>query len=258
MATKIEWATETWNPVVGCTKCSTGCEDCWAEAFAKRLKGMGIPQYQNVVNRNGWTGEISLVEKALDIPLHWKKPRVIFPVSMGDLFHPGVPFEFIDRMVSVMTSFPQHKYLILTKRPERMAEYQWIDWVDGSYDMSHIHLGATICNQAEQNKNAPILSATPPARKWHSYEPLLGPIDILSGADLLPDYVVLGCESGPKRRPCKLEWMIDVVEQCQAVSIPVFVKQVNINGRVSHNMAEWPEKLRVRDEVIPNPPKENK
>ncbi len=224
----------------------------------------------------------------LDKPLHWKKPRTIFLGNMGDLFYPKVPFEFIDKIMAVIWELNcreiWHNLLILTKRPKRMLDYHnsrpWPrvaaiikskfgrNWAGGRLAYpEHLYLGATICNQAEADEKIPILLQIPAAKRWLSIEPMLGPVDFekfiwkenrnstsaLYGMRVEPtqliDWVVLGCESGPKRRPCDIDWMIDVVEQCKAAGVKCFVKQVNINGRVSHNMDEWPEKLRVREKI---------
>ena len=136
MATGIEWTNETWNPLVGCSMVSPGCAHCYAETMSKRLKAMAEQDvrsgrnpgrkahYMNVINEAGkWNGKISLVEESLLDPMSWKKPRRVFVNSMSDLFHEDVPFEFIDLVFAVMTLTPQHTYQVLTKRPERMAEY---------------------------------------------------------------------------------------------------------------------------------------
>jgi len=260
MSTKIEYADETLNPFAGCSPCSPGCLNCYASRAACGRFLKNHPLYKGLAVNGKWTGEIRTCfdidrPDILDKPLHWKKPRRIFIGNMGDLFHPKIDIGFLTHVFDVIEQCPQHKFLILTKRPSQALRMMWgkhgKGWrYFGKNDYhANIHFGATICNQAEQNKNALILSAIPAARKWHSYEPLLGPIDIVSGMDMLPDWVAVGCESGPNRRPCKLDWMIDVVEQCQAAGVPVFVKQVPINGQVSHDMSEWPEKLRIRNRV---------
>ena len=107
----IEWTNATWNPVTGCTKISPGCKNCYADRMARRLKAMGVPQY-----RNGF--RLTLQPQALDIPLRWKKPRLVFVNSMSDLFHPDVPLRFIRRVFDVMAEASQHQFQVLTKRPE--------------------------------------------------------------------------------------------------------------------------------------------
>src|SRR5437667_2883861 len=93
--TSIEWTQSTWNPVTGCTKISPGCKNCYAERLALRLQMMGQPNYVN-----GF--ELTLHEHAVELPLHWKKPRTIFVNSMSDLFHKDIPFEFIKQVFDVM------------------------------------------------------------------------------------------------------------------------------------------------------------
>src|ERR1043166_3201446 len=103
----IEWTEATWNPVTGCTKVSAGCKNCYAERMAKRLQAMGTPKYAN-----GF--KLTLQREALELPLKWKKPRTIFVNSMSDLFHKDVPFDYIQRVFSVMARCPQHKFQVLT------------------------------------------------------------------------------------------------------------------------------------------------
>ena len=113
---KIEWTEATWNPSVGCNKISTGCKHCYAEVMSRRLHAMGLAKYAN-----GF--QLTMHEDALNEPKAWKKPHVIFVCSMSDLFHADVPFEFIDKIMDTICATPQHRYQLLTKRAERMAEY---------------------------------------------------------------------------------------------------------------------------------------
>jgi len=106
---KIEWTTETWNPVTGCTKLSPGCDNCYAERIASSSFKDGF--------------DLTFHPERLEYPLHWRKPKKIFVVSMGDLFHSKVPVEFIDSVLDVIRRTPQHSYQILTKRCRRMREY---------------------------------------------------------------------------------------------------------------------------------------
>lgn len=122
-ATKISWCEATWNPVIGCSKTSPGCLNCYAERMAGRLAAMFSRGYSEVVTDGRWNGKTVFVESELEKPLHWKTPRIIFPFSMSDPFHESVPFEWIDRAYAVMALCPQHTFMLLTKRVERMAEY---------------------------------------------------------------------------------------------------------------------------------------
>src|SRR3990167_8708561 len=126
---KIEWTDETWNPIVGCSIVSPGCTNCYAMRDAwRKHHNPAIPYYHGLTKKvNGkpvWTGKLSLApEKTIAAPLRWRDPRMVFVNSMGDLFHEDAPDEWIDQCFAVMALTPQHKYLILTKRPERMFHY---------------------------------------------------------------------------------------------------------------------------------------
>src|SRR5215469_16983946 len=121
---EIEWTNATWNPITGCTMVSPGCTNCYAMRMAARLEAMSHLSYEGTTRKSGqryvWTGEIKLVESALEAPLSWRKPRKIFVNSMSDLFQEGVPESFILRVWNIMQKSPQHVFQILTKRPDRM------------------------------------------------------------------------------------------------------------------------------------------
>lgn len=124
--TRIEWTQSTWNPVTGCTPISSGCEHCYARRMALRLQGRcGYPPEAPPYSR---AFDVTLHPSRLGQPLRWRKPREVFVCSMGDLFHQAVPFEFVAAVWGVMAATPHHRYQVLTKRPERMAE--WMQWVD--------------------------------------------------------------------------------------------------------------------------------
>lgn len=213
--TQIEWTDSTWNPVRGCTKVSSGCDNCYAMSVANRFKQPGMP-YEGLVSQlNGrpqWNGKIRLVPEILDQPLRWVKPRMVFVNSMSDLFHPDVPFEFIDKVFAVMSCTTRHTYQILTKRPKRMLEYfteyltydnvfddpdqisplaVWPQWVAyregkrGGYDncgpifpYKNVWLGVSVEDQKTANERIPILLKCPAKVRWVNAEPMLGPIDL--------------------------------------------------------------------------------
>ena len=244
MATKIPWCNagtllgETWNPAVGCTKCSPGCANCYAERMAWRLKTMGRPQYQEVVDDNGWTGKVQLVESALDIPRRWKKPRFIFVPSMGDLFHEGVPGDYMNRVFEVMDQCPQHTFAVLTKRADRMMRYATIGQT-GTWDMvsKNVWLGVSVCNRGELHR-VDILRNSPGGKSFVSFEPLLeSPGYFFTPKGL--DWVIVGCEKlagGRPGRPCDPYWVRDIRDKCQDADIPFWLKQMPSDGkRVSEN-----------------------
>ena len=480
---KIAWCDATWNVTAGCSKVSAGCEHCYAEKQARRISTMNPrpARYFHVLTTSDrpaddgkWNGKISLFPERLDQPLRWRKPRRIFVNSMSDLFHPGVPFEFILKVFAIMALCPQHCFQVLSKRPERMVEYfsgspldrvsalvqdatyeqgrriainrgcwrtgdrrdgesvateeasrpggcgrrrlrdgnqnepmlpcaggisdttglpacdnddRWGEDSDGSapggvgeqkranpagphnqpqereetrqpacqprtrdvqpaaspcsrrsacsaasptgvetsedasngsgcfedaatpqrrddgeghrgiirddkqgnisdllppnlethltWPLTNVWLGTSIEDQATADERIPWLLKCPAAVRFVSLEPLLGPITLPriddDGEDIprdersewgLPattistitappesriDWCIVGSESGPRRRPCKLEDVESIVEQCKAASVACYVKQVEINGKVSHDPSEWPESIRVRE-----------
>ena len=195
MGTKIRWTDETWNPVVGCTKVSEGCQNCYAEKMAFRLANMKKCKYREVVygydpkydkKAGKWNGKTYCDESALDKPLHWKKPRRIFVCSMGDLFHESVPFEFIGKVMSVAAKHigrthhlpKQSVFQFLTKRPERMLEFSKWASPNGTPFPDNFWLGVTAENQKEADKRIPILLQIPAAKRFVSVEPLLSKINI--------------------------------------------------------------------------------
>ena len=197
MGTKIEWTDETWNPVTGCTKVSEGCRNCYAERMSKRLRGrFGYPADDPFA--------VTLHPDRLDQPLRWRKPRRVFVCSMGDLFHEDVPDEFIAAVFGVMAACPQHTFQLLTKRPERMAEwFRWLvkadeeSWETHGYcvyearqysganipypdvtpwPLPNVHPGTSIEDQPTADERIPWLLECPAAVRFVSCEPLLGPV----------------------------------------------------------------------------------
>lgn len=144
MKTSIEWTEAIWNPVTGCTKISPGCANCYAERMALRLRAMGTQKYAR-----GF--ELALHEDALDAPLHWRKPQLVFVNSMSDLFHRDVPIEFIQRVFDVMRRASWHTFQILTKRSGRLArlshEIEWPPnvWMALVWKARTIVFGSMIC-----------------------------------------------------------------------------------------------------------------
>jgi protein gp37 len=184
----------------------------------------------------------------LEEPLKLKRPSTIAVSLMGDLFHVDVPNWFVNKIWAVMSDTPQHTYIVLTKRPWRLRNYLEVQRLAGSAvhntPLPNVWLGTSASTNADVDRNAPKLLRSPAAHRWLSLEPLLEEVYVYAGID----WVVVGCESGSGRRPCKPEWIQSVVEQCDSAGVPVFVKQVEIiDGRVSTNPAEWPKWARRRE-----------
>lgn len=202
MSTKIEWADQTWNPVTGCTKVSAGCKHCYAKRMSNRLHGRhGYPEDDPF--------RVTLHPDRLDEPLRWRKPRRVFAVSMGDLFHEDVPEWFVEDIFAVMACAQSHVFQLLTKRPERMlklidrlsrhgrtgyvstaaADRQAArpyftrpmspgDIVNAPWPLPNVWLGVSAEDQATADERIPILLDTPAAVRFVSCEPLLSEIDL--------------------------------------------------------------------------------
>ena len=206
----IEWTEATWNPVTGCTKVSAGCRHCYAERMALRLQAMGHPKYTNGFH-------LTLHEHMLDVPLKWKKPRMIFVNSMSDLFHEKVPLEFILRVFHTMREAPQHTFQVLTKRSSRLADLDpTLDWPD------NVWMGVTVENSRCRFR-IDHLQQTHARVKFLSLEPLLGPLPHLNLQGI--DWVIVGGESGPHARPMRSDWVVQIRDHCLDVGVPFFFKQ---------------------------------
>ncbi len=182
MPTKIEWATETWNPVTGCTPVSEACQNCYAKRMANRLRGrFGYPEDEPF--------RVTLHPEKLGEPLRWKKPRRVFVCSMGDLFHEDVPDKIIYKIFEIMANaqwIHGHTFMVLTKRPQRMKYI--IDAISRdisnqkgmkfSFPLKNIWLGVTAENQKRADERIPILLQIPAAVRFISIEPMLGPVDL--------------------------------------------------------------------------------
>ena len=259
---KIEWTDSTWNPVTGCSKVSPGCENCYAERQAVgRLKGKkgypGLPWTKVNAATN-----VVLHPDRLEIPLRAKRPRMYFVNSMSDLFHEEVPNEFLDRVFAVMALTPQHTYQVLTKRAERMWQYfapgQYRDLavVDVAlslqpdaplnrsvpeWPLPNVWLGVSVEDQKRADERIPLLLRTHAPVYFISAEPLLGPLDLGFmepcdhkrqshrdvGCWMALDWIIVGGESGPRRRAMNLDWARSIRDQCEGARIPFFMKQVD-------------------------------
>lgn len=206
----IEWTESTWNPLTGCNKISPGCKFCYAERMAIRLQAMGQPNY-----KNGF--RLALHQRALDLPLTWRKPQIVFVNSMSDLFHKDVPVEFIRRTFEIMRNASQHTFQVLTKRSDRLLELdKTIEWAP------NIWMGVSVENE-KFGFRINDLRKTHAQVKFLSLEPLLGPLPKLNLKGI--DWVIVGGESGPGARPIEEGWVIDIRDQCRQARVPFFFKQ---------------------------------
>jgi protein gp37 len=275
----IQWTEQTWNPLAGCSEVSPGCRNCYAAKMAKRLEAMGQEKYAGTTKtlNNGkivWTGKIAFDEQALSIPLKRKKPTVYFVNSMSDLFHEDVPETFIRAVFISMARARQHTFQVLTKRGDRMLEIVSSWKRDGltlreGYGavLPNVWLGVSVEDRRRANR-IDVLRKVPAAVRFLSCEPLLEDLGELNLEGI--HWVIVGGESGPGSRPCRLVWMRSIVGQCSAAGVACFVKQVgsapmaqtydSFNGDVvgiepwrgiNHSKGgdpdEWPADLCVRE-----------
>jgi len=215
----IEWTEATWNPTTGCDRISAGCDNCYALALAKRLKAMGTAKYQidGDPRTSGPGFGVAVHSAALDVPLRWREPRLIFVNSMSDLFHARVPIGFIRQVFEVMVETPQHTYQLLTKRSRRLARLaSALPWP------ANVWMGVTVEN-ADVLARVDDLRRVPAAVRFLSCEPLIGPLTSLNLSGV--DWVIAGGESGPRARPVDEQWLLDLRDRCHAKRVPYFFKQ---------------------------------
>jgi len=212
---KIEWTDATWNPVRGCTKISPGCVHCYAETFAERFRGVPGHPFE-------FGFDLRLVPEKLGDPIRWSKPKKIFVNSMSDLFHEGVPDEYIEKVCRVMSAANWHTYQILTKRADRMAALLR-DKLQIAAKAPHIWWGVSVENRKHGLPRIAKLCTAKAAVAFLSVEPLLediGKVD-LRGIN----WVIVGGESGPGARQMSPDWVRSIRSQCKAQGVAFFFKQ---------------------------------
>lgn len=212
---KIEWTDATWNPVRGCTKISPGCLHCYAETFAERWRGIPGHPFE-------FGFDLQLVPEKLGEPLRWGTPRMIFVNSMSDLFHDGVPDEYIIKVARVMVAANWHTYQILTKRADRMAAL-----LKGKLrfaaEQSHVWWGVSVENRKHGLPRIDRLRSAPAKVRFLSIEPLLEDLGAFNLDGI--SWTIVGGESGPGARPMEADWVHNIRRQCKRAKVAFFFKQ---------------------------------
>jgi protein gp37 len=227
--TAIEWTDSTWNPTVGCTKVSPGCDRCYAERVTQRFP---------TTFPNGFA--LTLRPDALELPLKWRRPRMVFVNSMSDLFHKSVPDAYIQQVFDVMQRSPQHTFQVLTKRAERAARLaSRLPWPE------NVWMGVSV-ESAAYTWRLDFLRRVPAVVRFLSAEPLLGSLDGINLTGI--HWVIAGGESQPGARPCDLRWLRELRDSCRRSDTAFFLKQLGghpskrggdeavLDGRLWHGM----------------------
>lgn len=259
--TKIEWADATFNPWVGCTQVSPGCDHCYADGWAKRS---GLVKWGSGASRRRTS------ESTWRQPLRWDaaheafyevhgRRRRVFCASLADVFDNEAPAEWRADLFRLIEATPHLDWMLLTKRIGNAGDMMFVARGGHLPLLRNVWLGATVVNQVEADRDIPKLLATPAAVRFLSIEPMLGPIDLtripiprgtaeyLGGTLPRIDWVVVGGESGPKARPMHPEWARSLRDQCANTGVPFFMKQMGGARDKRGAMEELPEELRVRD-----------
>lgn len=244
---RAQYWDKPWNPIIGCKPCSPACEHCYAAAWAKRF-GQSFEPHQS----------------SQTMP---PRKGIVFCGNMTDLFgdwmwpwfgsHDGYIVRSPEDIIGYACGKTHNEaiYLWLTKRVGSMigAVVRAFDGHEWRKTRRYCHyFGFTAENQEWYDRRVKDFRGGMPtwANGWLSAEPLLGPINLglqyIAPEDMPFEWVVVGCESGPKRRPCKLEWVESIVEQCLAANVPVFVKQLDIGGKCVTDINKFPKHLQIR------------
>ena len=209
--TSIEWTEQTWNPTIGCSKVSPGCNHCYAEVMARRLKAMQVKGYEHGFR-------LTLLPERLAEPTRRKQPTVYFVNSMSDLFHERIPDSYLRQVLTIIKQTPQHTFQILTKRAARMA-----DFFQGQTLPYNVWLGVTVEDRTHGLPRLDFLREVSCSVRFISAEPLLEDLGAVNLSGI--HWVIVGGESGPKARLMKREWVLNLKRQCDAQGSAFFFKQ---------------------------------
>lgn len=249
---KSKYWTKQWNPIIGCKPCSPACENCYAAAWAKRF-GQSFEPHESSQERPPRKGVV-FCGNMTDLFGEWmcpwrgshddyivRKPEDLIACARGKVYNEATYLWLTKRVGNMVDAIC--RAFDVRERSETRRHYHYF----GFTAENHHLFGARTHQMAGMFDNFNI---------WLSAEPLLGPIDFkdcyaYDGGDYRRDvipfkWVVVGCESGPKRRPCKIEWVESIVEQCLTAGVPVFVKQIDIGGKCVTDITKFPKHLQIR------------
>lgn len=248
--TKIDWATDTFNPWWGCSEVSPACDHCYARAMAKRWAPgcWGKDGSRRYFEDEHW-----------DAPKRWNRKaaregvrRRVFCGSMCDVFEMRRTADEDDAWISLhylIEHTPNLDWLLLTKRPEHVRDCVHPSWNRNGFPRN-VWLGVTAEDQQRADERVPLLLQIPARVRFVSVEPMLEKMHLLSYMDSGLSWVICGCESGPKSRPTPHDWVRALRDQCQEDGVPFFLKQLRANEDGTGPIVKMPElDGKVWDEV---------
>lgn len=254
---KIEWTHHTFNPWWGCVRVSPGCENCYAETWAKRtghdVWGPAKTTPRREMSDGHWQKPLAWNRKAEEAG---ERARV-FCASMADVFedHPQLP-ALRARLWLLIEATPWLDWQLLTKRPENILRMAPEHWGDGF--PPNVWVGTSVEDQRRWDERVPVLVRVPASVLFLSMEPLVGPVRCSGELELI-EWVIIGGESGAKARPLDVQWVRDILAACREVGTAPFVKQLGaswheqlalvrpVRDAKGGDPAEWPADLRVRE-----------
>lgn len=228
---KIEWTDHTFNPWVGCTNVSPGCDHCYAEAWSKRS---GLVQWGKYPRRRTseayWHAPMKWQAVAASFQAQHGRRQRVFCASLADVFDNQVDPAWRADLFDLIVSTPALDWLLLTKRPQNIAKMLPKAWPEGG--MPNVWLGTTAEDQVRFDQRWPVLSRVAAVVRFISYEPAIGPVRLDRTKDVQPDWLIAGGESGHGARPVRAVWMRDIIKDCTALGVAPFFKQW---GTVTNN-----------------------
>lgn len=218
--TKIEWCDSTFNPWWGCSRIGPGCDNCYAAALDKRTGGdhWGKKASYKVMSENNWKNPIKWQSQAKQFFDQYGRQRRVFCASMSDVFDNRGPESERVRLWNTIEITPDLNWLLLTKRPRNIERY-----LPESKSFSNVWLGTTVENRADGIPRMEALKTVSTTIRFLSVEPLLEDLGALDLTGI--HWVIVGGESGPKARPMKKEWMLNIRNQCIEQNVAFFFKQ---------------------------------
>jgi protein gp37 len=247
-STEISWTDSTFNPWVGCTNVSPGCDHCYAEALATRYRWARWGNHPrkrtseaNWKKPRQWNADGQRFERATG------HRRRVFCASLADVFDNQVPPTWRADLFRLIRATPNLDWQLLTKRPQNVAKMLPPDWLDG---YPNVWLGTTTEDAEHYRQRWPVLARIPAAVRFISYEPAIGPLNDLAIMQAVPEWVICGGESGPGARIMNPQWVRDVRDQCGTLGIAFFLKQ---HGTYRSNPAVWSGATQAEARIIDPP-----